>query len=65
MGGLKKPRKKYLEGKPKKIWNRQLLLEELQLMGEYGLRNKKELWLARSKLKWIVRRARSLLSMTA
>ncbi|MEM1597056.1 MAG: 30S ribosomal protein S4 [Pyrobaculum sp.] len=65
MGGLKKPKKKYLAGKPKKIWNKQLLLEELQLMGEYGLRNKKELWLARARLKWITRRARSLLSMTA
>jgi small subunit ribosomal protein S4 len=41
------------------------LLEELQLVGEYGLRNKKELWLARSHLKRITRRARSLLSMTA
>ncbi len=65
MGGLKKPKKKYLAGKPKKIWNKQLLLEELQLVGEYGLRNKKELWLARAHLKWIVRRARSLLSMSA
>jgi len=65
MGGLKKPKKKYLEGKPKKIWNKQLLLEELQLVGEYGLRNKKELWLARAHLKRITRRARSLLSMTA
>ncbi|MGB9704989.1 MAG: 30S ribosomal protein S4 [Pyrobaculum sp.] len=64
MGGLKKPKKRYLAGKPKKIWNKSLLLEELQLMGEYGLRNKKELWLARARLKWIVRRARSLLSMT-
>jgi len=64
MGGLKKPKKKYLAGKPKKIWNKQLLLEELQLVGEYGLRNKKELWLARAYLKWITRRARSLLSMT-
>jgi small subunit ribosomal protein S4 len=34
-------------------------------VGEYGLRNKKELWLARSHLKRITRRARSLLSMTA
>ena len=33
MGGLKKPKKKYLAGKPKKIWNKQLLLEELQLVG--------------------------------
>jgi small subunit ribosomal protein S4 len=65
MGGLKKPKKKYLAGKPKKIWNKQLLLEELQLVGEYGLRNKKELWLARAHLKQTARRARSLLSMTA
>ena len=65
MGGLRKPKKKYLAGKPKKVWNKQLLLEELQLMGEYGLRNKRELWLARARLKWITRRARSLLSMTA
>lgn len=65
MGGLRKPRKKYLAGKPKKLWNQLLIREELQLMGEYGLRSKKELWLARSILKSITRRARSLLSMTA
>ncbi|MGC8582480.1 MAG: 30S ribosomal protein S4 [Thermoproteus sp.] len=65
MGGKKKSRKTYLDGKPKKLWNTQLLLEELQLMGEYGLRNKRELWKARSVLKQIVRRARSLLSMRA
>lgn len=65
MGGKKKSRKTYLDGKPKKLWNTQLLLEELQLMGEYGLRNKRELWKARSLLKHIVRRARSLLSMRA
>jgi small subunit ribosomal protein S4 len=64
MGGIRKPRKKYLDGKPKKLWNRQLLLEELQLVGEYGLRNKRELWRARALLKWVVRRARSLLYMT-
>jgi small subunit ribosomal protein S4 len=63
MGGIRKPRKKYLDGKPKKLWNRQLLLEELQLVGEYGLRNKRELWRAKALLKWVVRRARSLLSM--
>jgi len=63
MGGKRKPRKKYLDGKPKKLWNKQLLTEELQIMGEYGLRNKRELWLARAILKRIVRRARALLSM--
>lgn len=63
MGGKKKSRKTYLDGKPKKLWNAQLLSEELQLVGEYGLRNKRELWKARSILKYVVRRARSLLSM--
>ncbi|KUO84731.1 MAG: 30S ribosomal protein S4 [Thermoproteus sp. CIS_19] len=65
MGGTRKSRKTYLDGKPKRLWNTQLLLEELRLMGEYGLRNKRELWKARSVLKQIVRRARSLLSMRA
>lgn len=65
MGGKKKSRKTYIEGKPKKLWNIQLLQEELQLMGEYGLRNKGELWKARAALKSIVRQARNLLSMTA
>jgi len=63
MGDPKKPRKKYLDGKPKRLWNKQLLQEELQLIGEYGLRNKRELWIARSMLKRIRRRARALLSM--
>ncbi len=63
MGDPKKPRKKYLVGKPKKVWQKQLIQEELQLVGEYGLRNKRELWLARSILKIIRRRARTLLSM--
>lgn len=65
MGDPKKPRKKYLEGKPKRLWNKQLLQEELQLVGEYGLRSKRELWLARAILKKTRRRARALLSMSA
>ncbi len=63
MGDPKKPRKKYLLGKPKKLWNKQLLIEELKLVGEYGLRNKRELWIAKSILKKIKYRARALLAL--
>ncbi|MGC8597661.1 MAG: 30S ribosomal protein S4 [Thermocladium sp.] len=63
MGDPKKSRKKYTYGKPRRTWNEELLREELQLMGEYGLRNKKELWLARSLLRRTKERARALLSI--
>jgi len=63
MGDPKKPRKKWIEGKPMKLWNKQLLMEELQLVGEYGLRNKRELWLAKAILKRIKRRAREMLAL--
>ncbi|GAB6947472.1 30S ribosomal protein S4 [Vulcanisaeta sp. JCM 16161] len=65
MGDPRKSRKKYLGGKPRRLWNRQLLEEELRLIGEYGLRNKRELWLAKTILREIKHRARSLLSMPA
>ncbi len=64
MGDPRKPRKKYTGGKPRRLWNRQLLEEELRLIGEYGLRNKRELWLSKSLLREIKHRARSLLSMS-
>ncbi len=63
MGDPKRPKKKYIGGKPKRLWNSQLLLEELRLVGEYGLRNKKELWLAKTMLRDIKHRAREILSM--
>ena len=65
MGDPRKPRKKYIGGKPRRLWNRQLLEEELRLIGEYGLRNKRELWLAKTILRELKHRARSLLSMPA
>ncbi len=65
MGDPKKSRKKYIGGKPRRLWSRQLLEEELRLIGEYGLRNKRELWLAKTMLREIKHRARSLLSMPA
>jgi len=63
MGYPGKPKKKWIEGKPMKLWNKALLMEELQLVGEYGLRNKKELWLAKAILRKIKHRARALLAM--
>lgn len=63
MGDPKKPKKKHVPGKPKRLWNRQLLEEELRLLGEYGLRNKRELWIAKALLRGIKHRARALLAL--
>ena len=41
MGDPRKPRKKYAT--PRHPWRKEQLEEELHLLGEYGLRNKKEL----------------------
>ncbi|MFP3316668.1 MAG: 30S ribosomal protein S4, partial [Caldivirga sp.] len=62
MGDPKRPKKKHIEGKPKRLWNSELLMGELRLIGEYGLRNKRELWLARALLRRIKHRAREILS---
>ncbi|RLE60683.1 MAG: 30S ribosomal protein S4 [Thermoprotei archaeon] len=61
MGDPKKPRKKWRG--PTHPWRRERLLEEMQLVGEYGLRNKRELWIARSFLRNIRARARELLAL--
>uniref|UniRef100_A0A7C3SL63 Small ribosomal subunit protein uS4 n=1 Tax=Thermofilum pendens TaxID=2269 RepID=A0A7C3SL63_THEPE len=61
MGDPKKPRKKW-EG-PSHPWVKEVLLEEMRLVGEYGLRNKRELWIAKSFLRKIRARARSLLAL--
>ncbi len=63
MGYPGKQKKKWIEGKPKKLWNKALLMEELQLVGEYGLRNKRELWLAKAILRKIKHRARQLIAI--
>lgn len=64
-GRSKEAKEEVPGGKPRRLWNRQLLEEELRLIGEYGLRNKRELWLARTILREMKHRARSLLSMPA
>ncbi|MEM4398805.1 MAG: hypothetical protein QXV18_03205 [Candidatus Nitrosocaldus sp.] len=44
MGDVKKPRKIY--HRPKRHWDSSLLIQELEIVGNYGLRNKRELWKA-------------------
>ncbi len=61
MGDPKRIRKKYET--PTHPWRRENLEEELKLVGEYGLRNKRELWRALSKLKKYRAMARSLYSV--
>ncbi|UCC33446.1 MAG: 30S ribosomal protein S4 [Candidatus Bathyarchaeota archaeon] len=61
MGDPKKPRKKYET--PKFPWQVDTLQMELRLIGEYGLRNKKELWRHRTMISKFREVARSLLGM--
>ncbi len=60
MGDPKRPRKKYKT--PRHPWRADVLMAELKLMGEYGLRNKRELWRAKTMVSNFRRIARSLLS---
>ena len=58
MGEPRRLRKKYET--PFKPWDRELLMQELILIGEYGLRNKRELRRAESLLRKMRAVARSL-----
>lgn len=58
---MRRLRKKYKT--PRKPFERDRLLEEIRLVGYYGLRNKKELWRAKTLLSDIRRRARKLLAL--
>jgi len=60
MGDPKKPRKKWEP--PGHPWVKERLMEEMRLVGIYGLRNKRELWIAKTMLRRIRARARALLS---
>jgi small subunit ribosomal protein S4 len=59
MGDPKRQRKKY--DTPRFPWRTDILQSELQLIGQYGLRNKKELWRHRTMLSKFRGIARSLL----
>ena len=60
MGDPKKQRKKYET--PRHPWRGLQMQEELKLVGDYGLRNKHELWKYRSEISRIRGVARSLLA---
>lgn len=59
MGDPKRQRKKYET--PRFLWRRDILQEELRLLGTYGLRNKHELWRHETKLSKYRGIARSLI----
>ena len=61
MGDPRKPRKKW--SPPGHPWVKERLIEEMKLMGEYGLRNKKEIWIAAAALRKYRHRARALLAL--
>lgn len=60
MGDPKYSRKK--AARPRNPWQRNLLKEELELVGQFGLRNKKELHRASTELSRIRKQARQLLA---
>ncbi|MFX0134242.1 MAG: 30S ribosomal protein S4 [Candidatus Hodarchaeota archaeon] len=62
MGDPKKHRKKY--SKPSNKWQKERLEKELNLVGKYGLRNKKEIWILQTMLSKFRGRARILLSLS-
>jgi small subunit ribosomal protein S4 len=61
MGDPKKPKKKYET--PRFPWRSDILQSELMLLGQYGLRNKRELWRHKTMLSNFRSTARSLISM--
>ena len=50
--------------KPKRPFNFDLKMEELKLLGTFGLKTKRELWKARTELSRVRNQARSLLALT-
>jgi len=61
MGDPKYPRRAWR--KPKRPLNYDLKMEELKTLGTFGLRTKKELWKAHTKLSSVRKQARSLLAL--
>jgi small subunit ribosomal protein S4 len=62
VGDPKKQRKKY--DTPRFRWRKDILQEELKLVGQYGLRNKHELWRHKTYLSKVRGIARSLIGRT-
>ena len=61
MGDPKYPRRVWK--KPKRPLNYDLKMEELQTLGKFGLKTKRELWKARTELSRVRHQARSLLAL--
>ncbi|MEM0361506.1 MAG: 30S ribosomal protein S4 [Sulfolobales archaeon] len=61
MGDPKKPHKKW--ERPGHPWIKERLAKELELIGKYGLRNKREIWIAQTILREWRRKAKALLSL--
>ncbi len=61
MGDPRKSRRKW--ERPGHPWIKERLAEEMELVGKYGLRSKRELWLAQAFLRRVRNRAKSLLSL--
>ncbi len=62
MGDPKRQRKKYET--PRFAWRKDILQEELKLLGQYGLRNKHELWRHETMLSKFRGTARALMGKT-
>jgi small subunit ribosomal protein S4 len=61
MGDPRKLRKKY--GVPRILWEKERIGEESALVKEYGLKNTKEIWIAKEELRKIRRQARKMLGL--
>lgn len=62
MGDPRKARKQY--SRPRSPWRADQLAQELYLLGTFGLRNKRELWKAETRLSSVRKQARILLAAT-
>jgi len=63
VGDPKKPRKKFTP--PRNPWRSDQISQELFLLGTYGLRNKRELWRAQTRLSNYRKQARQLLAASS
>ncbi len=61
MGDPRKSKKSY--HRPRRIWTTDQLNSELYTVGSFGLRNKRELWIAQSEVARFRNQARALLSL--
>ncbi|RME80193.1 MAG: 30S ribosomal protein S4 [Methanobacteriota archaeon] len=61
MGDPRKLSKKYK--RPKKLWEKDRIEEEKKLRTDYGLKNTREVWIARGELRRIRREARKSLAL--